>query len=264
MGYLKMTNPTNKFTKEEFVNKVAQANPNLGLFIEEYKGVDYRYQFTCKHGVNELYGWQLIKPKKHCCKKGYWESKKKSDNIATEEFINKSKKLWKEGTIDYSKCKSKSDAAMKGHKVKLRCVIHDVWYTQHVGSHLNGRLGCPECKSEMYSKITKEKHNQGILGGKSWKSVSKTETEWLDELGVPVRQYRLEDVEYYNVDGYDPKTNTVYLYHGRFWHGCPETFDPEETHPIIGIKMKDLYEKTMYYENKIKEAGYNLVTKWGS
>jgi len=35
-------------------------------------------------------------------------------------------------------------------------------------------------------------------------------------------------------------------------------------HPILKIKMKDLYEKTMYYENKIKEAGYNLITKWGT
>jgi hypothetical protein len=33
---------------------------------------------------------------------------------------------------------------------------------------------------------------------------------------------------------------------------------------IVKIPMKDLYEKTMFYENKIKEAGYNLIVEWGT
>lgn len=260
-----MTNPTNKLSKNNFIKKVYQNNSNIKL-VEPftYTGVDSKYKITCAHGEHYVLGWALTKGRSYCCKKGYWESKTKSDETATEEFINKSRKIWKDGIIDYSKCKSKADAANKGHKVKLRCIIHDIWFTQHAGSHLAGRFGCPKCKSEMYSKLTKEKHNTGILGGNSWRSISKGETEWLNELNVPERQYRLKDVEYYNVDGYDSNTNTVYLYHGRFWHGCPDTYDPEETHPVIGIKMKDLYEKTLYYEDRIKEAGYNLVVKWGN
>ena len=35
-------------------------------------------------------------------------------------------------------------------------------------------------------------------------------------------------------------------------------------HPIVKVPMKDLYEKTMYYENKIREAGYKLIVKWGT
>jgi hypothetical protein len=259
-----MTNPTNKLTKNQFFNKVIKNNTGIKLLEPfEYTGVDSKYSIECSHGQYEVLGWALVKGRNYCCKKGYWESKKKSDELATEEFINKSKKIWKEELIDYSKCKSKADAARKGHKVKLKCIKHDVWFEQHVGSHLDGRFGCERCKSEQRSTITKNMHNQGILGGKSWRSISKGETKWLDELKVPERQYRLPDVEYYNVDGFDSETNTVYLYHGRFWHGCPETYDPEETHPVVGIKMKDLYEKTLFYENKIKSAGYNLVVKWG-
>ena len=93
------------------------------------------------------------------------------------------------------------------------------------------------------------------------KFVSKQETKWLDELGIDVRQHWLSDVKY-SVDGFDKDTNTVYLYHGSFWHGCPETFDPEEVHPILKVKMKQLYEQTLNWENKIKQAGYNLVVKW--
>jgi hypothetical protein len=259
-----MTNPTNKLTKNQFINKVVKGNTGIKLIEPfEYTSVDSKYLIECSHGQHEVLGWALVKGRSYCCKKGYWESKKKSDKLATEEFINKSKKIWKEGLIDYSKCKAKADAANKSHKVKLCCVIHNTWFEQHVGSHLDGRFGCKQCKSEQRSSITKDLHNKGILGGKSWRSVSKGETEWLDSLSVPIRQYRLHDVEFYNVDGYDPETNTVYLYHGRFWHGCPKSYDPEETHPIVGIKMKDLYEKTLFYENKIKSAGYNLVVKWG-
>lgn len=93
--------------------------------------------------------------------------------------------------------------------------------------------------------------------------MSKAETKWLDSLNVIGRQVFLEDI-YYTVDGYDYDTNTVYLYHGRFWHGCPNTYDPEEQHPILKVKMKELYEKTIYYENKIKDAGYGLIVHWGT
>jgi hypothetical protein len=35
-------------------------------------------------------------------------------------------------------------------------------------------------------------------------------------------------------------------------------------HPVVKIKMKDLYNQTMQYEQKIKDAGYNLITTWGT
>jgi hypothetical protein len=102
---------------------------------------------------------------------------------------------------------------------------------------------------------------QQLSSGKA-KFVSKAETKWLDLLNVPIRQHWLEDIKY-RADGFDPGTNTVYLYHGRFWHGCPETFDPELIHPILKVKMKQLHEQTITWENKIRSAGYNLIIKWG-
>jgi len=66
------------------------------------------------------------------------------------------------------------------------------------------------------------------------------------------------------VDGYDPKTNTVYLYHGSFWHGNPEKFPSNMIHPIRkDITMGELYQNTLLYEEKIKTAGYKLITHWG-
>lgn len=257
-----MTNPVNRFTKEEFIKQVEKNNGHLfKLLITEYKGVDYRYQCECKHGVFELYGWNIKEPKSYCCKKGYWESKIKTTEQATKEFIERSSAIWSD--IDYSKCLMVGDAAIKGHKVELRCITHDEWFKQHPGAHLKRMQGCKKCKAETQSKLTKQKHIDGIFDNVQ-SYISKAEREWLDSLGISERQHRLKDVENYNVDGYDPETRTVYLYHGRFWHGCPETYDPEYVHPIIGIKMKELYEKTILWESRIKSAGYNLVTKWGT
>jgi hypothetical protein len=211
--------------------------------------------------VFELYGWNIKEPKSYCCKKGYWVSKIKTTEQATKEFIERSSAIWSD--IDYSKCVMVGDAAKKGHKVEFRCITHDEWFKQHPGSHLKRMQGCKKCKAETQSKLTKQKHIDGIFDNVQ-RYISKAEKEWLDSLGISERQYRLKDVENYNVDGYDPETRTVYLYHGRFWHGCPETYDPEYVHPMIGIKMKELYEKTLLWESRIKSAGYNLVTKWGT
>ena len=122
---------------------------------------------------------------------------------------------------------------------------------------------CPECNRER--NLEQLKYAAPIAWAKTKDGifVSQPEKEWLNSLNVSKRQVWLENVKC-KVDGFDSDTNTVYLYHGRFWHGCPHTYDPESIHPIIGVKMKDLYLRTLEYEQRIKDAGYNLVTKWGT
>jgi len=256
-----MTNPKNKFTKETFVKKVKQSNPNINLLINEYKGVDYRYRYQCEHGINELYGWQLIKPKKYCCSKGYHKNRKPPLTKTINERIEQIKKVWQD---KYILDNARFDPKEK-RKMIVECKSHgefSQWIRSLTGKGVVNEA-CPKCSKEKNKEVFREhaiKNFKPHWGNQA--SVSKSETAWLDSLEVKSRQIFLEDV-HYTVDGFDFETNTVYLYHGRFWHGCSETYDPEETHPVIGIKMKDLYEKTMFYENKIKTAGYNLVVKWG-
>jgi hypothetical protein len=257
----KMTNPVHKFTKDDFINKVKQANPNISLIINDYNGVDYRYQYRCGHGINELYGWQLTKSKKYCCSKGYHENRTPSLTKTLNERIAQIKAVWNDR---YILDNARFDPKEK-RKIIVECNVHGE-FSQWIRSLTSKGVvneACPKCSKEINKEVFKKnaiKNFKQYWGNQE--SVSKTETRWLDDLSVPERQKFLEDV-YYTVDGYDSNTNTVYLYHGRFWHGCPDTYDPEETHPVIGIKMKDLYEKTLYYEDRIKEAGYNLVVKWG-
>jgi G:T-mismatch repair DNA endonuclease (very short patch repair protein) len=80
----------------------------------------------------------------------------------------------------------------------------------------------------------------------------------------PGGEYRIPGLKY-KVDGYDEKTNTVYEYHGTYWHGHPSHKDyrADVKHPTTKLTWRELYEKTIERDRKIVEAGYNLVVKWG-
>ena len=67
------------------------------------------------------------------------------------------------------------------------------------------------------------------------------------------------------VDGYDPETQTVYQYHGCFFHGCPRCFqqDRQRVYFPMGRSMEDLYDKTMDRTNELRDARYRVVEKWG-
>jgi G:T-mismatch repair DNA endonuclease (very short patch repair protein) len=46
-----------------------------------------------------------------------------------------------------------------------------------------------------------------------------------------------------NADGLNQETNTVYQYHGCFWHGCPKCYDENTIKIVKQETMGDLYEK---------------------
>jgi hypothetical protein len=252
-----MTNPINKKTKEQFVNEIPK---ELKIeIIGDYINTDTKIEYKCEHGIQSSLPWQ-IKKMKFCCRSSYYSSGKMwaSTIVSSNERLNWYKN--QRPTLNFDKVSLVN--SKRNEFDNISCQIHPniLFKGKSTKQHCTP---CPECK---------RLHNlEKILaaGPKAWASestgsfVSKQETKWLDELGIIGRQVWLENVKY-KVDGYDPISKTVYLYHGRFWHGCPETYNPEMIHPIIKVPMKDLYEKTMYYENKIQEAGYNLIVKWGT
>lgn len=251
-----MTNPINKKTQEKFLEEVPK---NLGIeIIGEYVNADTKIKYKCPHGEYFALPWQ-IKKYKHCCRKGYYESGK----MWASKIVDEKERLeWyksqrpnlifddaklvsgRRNLFNYIKCNKHPDVIFAGQSSKQHCTP------------------CPKCKVDDFKELMSLR--KGIFHSKhKITPISKAEKEWLDSLNVPERQYWISEAGY-RVDGYDPKTNTVYLYHGKFWHGCPETFDPEMIHPVVKLPMKDLYDKTIMYENKIKAAGYNLIVKWGT
>ena len=196
--------------------------------------------------------------KKHCCRKGYyssgkmWASKVVPENDRLTLYKSKRPNLifdsatlvsGKRNVFENIKCSKHSEILFTGTVTTQHCTP------------------CPKCKVDEFKELMSQR--VGVFHEKiNVTPVSKSEKKWLDEMNVPERQYWVPEVKY-RVDGFDPISNTVYLYHGRFWHGCPETFDPDMIHPVIKLPMRDIYEKTILYENKIKEAGYKLIVKWG-
>lgn len=65
-------------------------------------------------------------------------------------------------------------------------------------------------------------------------------------------------------DGFDEITNTVYEFHGDFWHGNPKKYNKNSMNTVIKKYFGQLYDETIERENSIKSAGYKLVTMWES
>jgi hypothetical protein len=128
-------------------------------------------------------------------------------------------------------------------KVNIICPKHGL-FLQVAQDHLSGH-GCKSC----------------------FKTVSKLETEWLDYLKVRQgQQYRNVYINFgqkrYNVDGFEPITNTIYEFYGDFWHGNPIIFEKDDMNLVNKTKFGDLFNKTIKREKEIKQYGYNLITIW--
>ena len=76
-------------------------------------------------------------------------------------------------------------------------------------------------------------------------------------------EYRLPNTHWF-VDGYCADTNTVYEFHGCFWHGCPNCYPVQnETHlRLCDRTMYDVYGKTQQRTGAIWARGYNVVEMW--
>lgn len=129
-------------------------------------------------------------------------------------------------------------------KMNIQCPLHGPWEQKPV-DHLQGH-GCPSC-----AKF----------------GTSYNENEYLDNLKIQnlIKQYRinLPSGSFYKADGYDPDTNTIYEYHGKYWHGHPDLFEENEIHPTFKIPAAKLYKKTLDKEQELKSMGYNVVSIWG-
>lgn len=66
----------------------------------------------------------------------------------------------------------------------------------------------------------------------------------------------------YKADGYIESLNTIFEFHGDFWHGNPELYDENEMNPRVGITYGELYNKTIEKSKVILDKGYNLIEIW--
>ncbi|MGI0075848.1 MAG: DUF7487 domain-containing protein [Nitrosopumilaceae archaeon] len=110
-------------------------------------------------------------------------------------------------------------------------------------------------------------HNIGVryLNGFSYKCI-----QWLESImqeenifiqhAQNIGEYRIPGTRFY-VDGYCRETNTIYEFHGDYWHGNPKLYN-ENYMTFMYVTTGELFQKTIERENLIKELGYDLVVMW--
>ncbi len=76
-------------------------------------------------------------------------------------------------------------------------------------------------------------------------------------------EYKIPNTNF-KADGYCKKTNTIFEFHGDFWHGNPNKYNPNEINKVTKCTFGELYKKTLVKEKKIKKLGYNIVKMWES
>lgn len=137
-------------------------------------------------------------------------------------------------------------------QVPLICLTCNHIITPTIGSHIRG-YGCPHCK---------------LVRG-----YSVAQIQWLDQImkheNIDIQHALSLKGEYFipgvgKVDGYCAQTNTVYEFHGDFWHGNPNRFDSNDVNPVSGKTYGELYQRTLQRDAKISSLGYNVVVKWES
>lgn len=112
--------------------------------------------------------------------------------------------------------------------------------------------GCPHCASQQQA--------------------SKIALQWLAQLAIalnrplqtaasPEGEYQIPGTEWW-ADGYDPSTNTIYEFHGDYWHGNPRKYKPQEMNLTVGKTHGQLYAKTQYRTQKLRQMGYTVIEVW--
>ena len=227
------------FTTEDFIEKSILVHGDK----YDYSKVDYKYSTEKVIIICREHGEFQQKPINHYnsgsgCPKCACVAK-----LTTQDFIERSKKIHRD-LYDYSQ----SIYINNNTKILIGCKKHGDFY-QNPSGHYNGQ-GCPKCSNNGYSKPQ-------IL--------------WLDFLSKLYNisiQHSLNEGEFlipntkYKADGYCKENNTIYEFHGDFWHGNPEIFNPNDINKITNCSFKELYDKTLIREEKIKELGYNLEVMW--
>lgn len=162
---------------------------------------------------------------------------------AKTDFIDKASKIH-QYRYDYSMVHYVNSST----KITIICKTHGE-FTQTPSNHIHSKNGCPKCK------IAK------IIPNFKTTMVGKSESRWLDKLGITIRQH---PIGVCFVDGFDPATNTVYEFLGDFWHGNPNLYSPFDINPRNKKSFADLYNATINRFDYLNKLGYTVIYIWQS
>jgi hypothetical protein len=232
-----------EYSNDEWINKAQSMFGDLYDYSKvDYKKSSIKVIIICKKCNNEF----NQTPNSHlaghgCCK--------------CNGTYNYSNDEWKEKAIQlYGKKYNYDNTQYINSNIKVNITCHEHGeFLQKAASHLAGFEGCNKCwKIKQHSK-------QQILWLELISKLNNIKINHAENEGefiIPNTRYR--------ADGYCPETNTIYEFHGDYWHGNPNKFKCDEYNKTTNCNFGELYQKTLEKEKKIKLLGYNLVTIWES
>ena len=223
-----------KYTIEDCIKSANDKNGKL--LSKQYINVDTTMNWQCKEGHNfrTRYGHIL---EGSWCKKCWGLN----NRLGLSECINWAKKLDGEClSIEYIN---------KDTKMEWKCKEGHIWNATF-GSLRSMNSWCPICSNKFYSKAQ--------IQWLQYLSINKTIQHAETEEG----EYKIQNTRY-SADGYEKSTNTIYEYHGSYWHGDIRFYDPNDTNKSNNKKFGELLKNTLKKELIIRKLGYNYVCIWG-
>jgi hypothetical protein len=235
-------------TTEEFIDKANIAHNNL----YDYSKVNYINQATkviigCKiHGdFEQTPNNHTHKSRPRQCPKCSIIDTANKQRSSKDVFIERANKvhsnLYDYSNVEYINCEI---------KIKINCKKHGE-FIQRPQHHLNGTC-CPKCNTRGFSKL----QISWLNFISTYYGIKIIHAENGDEYIIPNTRFK--------ADGYCIETNTIYEFHGDYWHGNPNIYDSNKFNNTTKCTHGELYQNTLNKEQKIRDMGFNLITIWES
>ena len=228
-------------SRAEFLHRARAKFGNTFRYRGQYVDLTTGIQVKCP-----THGWFNTAPQLHLrLKTGCPDCGR--NRPSTEEFTARAAKVHG-SRYDYSQTRCTSVDC----PITVICKMHGM-FTISQRRHLAGR-GCPGCSKVGHSKIAMVWLHLEIRR-RRMRNVQHAENG--GEYKIPGTKFR--------VDGYHPRTNTVFEFYGDMYHGNMSRYRATaRPNPYSNLTTRQLHQKTMERENLIRSLGYNVVSVWES
>ena len=228
--------------KREFVSKANKIHQN----IYDYSKSVYQDSVSKVNVICKTHGEFSISPNNHLRGKGCPDCGIESSRLAKlkdfDEYQPEFIKIYGD-KYDYSSVVWEGGSKPITVICKKHGEFHILPYLHKVGKE------CQKC-SNQHSGISME----WLLFMEKRYLTEIQHARNLGEYVIPATRFK--------ADGYIKSSNTIFEFHGDFWHGNPELYDENEMNPRVGITYGELYEQTLSKSKIILAKGYTLIEIW--
>jgi hypothetical protein len=147
------------------------------------------------------------------------------------------------------------------HRGKLCALIY-------IGSFFkpgSGKLKLDEGRRGAFYSIGSRPRKYSLMAIEWIKSIEKRDSiEIQHATSGGEKRINLGNGNWIFADGYCEENDTIYEFHGDFWHGNPSIYNPDEVNPSTKKTYGELYKRTLEREEAILDLGFNLEKIWES